>query len=70
MSAYLTPRQAADMLGLSQKTVARMVDDGRLEATITPGGYRRIDPLDLIPWMRTRISSTVTVLTPPSSGEA
>jgi excisionase family DNA binding protein len=70
MTAYLTPRQAADIIGMSEKTVARLVDAGKLEATITPGGHRRIDPVDLIPWQRTRVSATVTVLTPPSSEEA
>ena len=63
----LSPNQAAAVLGLSARTVARMIDRGELLATSTPGGHRRVDPEALLAYQRKRISSTVTVLIPPTS---
>ena len=63
----LSPTQAAAVLNLSARTVARMIDRGELLATSTPGGHRRVHPDDLLAYQRKRISSTVTVLTPPTS---
>jgi len=63
----LSPHQAAAVLGLSSRTVARMIDRGELLATSTPGGHRRVDPEELLAYQRKRISSTLTVLVPPTS---
>lgn len=38
----LTTRQAASLLGVSTTSVQKMVNQGGLEAWITPGGHRRI----------------------------
>ena len=40
-SAYLTPGQAARMLGVSPKTVNRWATDGRIPCAVTLGGHRR-----------------------------
>lgn len=40
-SAYLTPGQAARMLGVSPKTVNRWANDGRIPCATTLGGHRR-----------------------------
>jgi excisionase family DNA binding protein len=42
MKAILTPRQFADGIGVSESSVKRWVDDGRIVATRTEGGHRRI----------------------------
>ncbi|CAB4185955.1 excise, DNA binding domain, excisionase family [uncultured Caudovirales phage] len=62
----LSPAQAAAVLGLSGRTVARLIDRGELLATSTPGGHRRVEPEQLLDYQRKRISSTVTVLLPPA----
>ena len=62
----LSPAQAAAVLGLSGRTVARLIDRGELLATSTPGGHRRVEPAQLLDYPRKRISSTVTVLLPPA----
>ena len=62
-------RQAAEVPDLSQSTVQRMADTGELPSYRTPGGFRRLDAGAVIEYQRNRISSTVTVLTPASSGE-
>lgn len=43
MVDYITPGQAADLLGVTRDTIRRYVDTGRLEGIKTPGGQRRID---------------------------
>ena len=40
--AYLSPKEAAEVLGVGQSSVKRWVDAGRLEAVKSPGGHRRI----------------------------
>jgi excisionase family DNA binding protein len=40
-SPYLTPGQAARMLGVSPKTVNRWATDGRIPCAMTLGGHRR-----------------------------
>ena len=62
-------RQAAEVLDLSTSTVQRMADEGQLPSYRTPGGFRRLDAGAVMEYRRTRISSTVTVLTPASSEE-
>ena len=38
---YLTPREAAQMLGVSPKTVVRWAAEGRIPSLVTLGGHRR-----------------------------
>ena len=38
---YLTPREAAQMLGVSPKTVVRWAAEGRISSLVTLGGHRR-----------------------------
>lgn len=38
---WLPPREAAAMLGISPKTLARWADEGRLPCLVTLGGHRR-----------------------------
>ncbi len=38
---YLTPREAAEMLGVSRKTVVRWAAEGRIPSLVTLGGHRR-----------------------------
>lgn len=40
-AAYLTPGQAARLLGVSPKTVNRWANDGRIPSAMTLGGHRR-----------------------------
>lgn len=44
-TVYLTPSQAARLLGVSAKTVDRWADSGRLSCLITFGRHRRF-PLE------------------------
>jgi excisionase family DNA binding protein len=43
----LTPRQAAEVLGVNTNTLARWVRDGRIPALTTPGGHRRYRRTDI-----------------------
>jgi excisionase family DNA binding protein len=61
MSEYIRPAEAAKMLGVSRDTVRRYADNGDIAAIKTPGGQRRIDR-ESVEVIRTRISSTVTVI--------
>jgi excisionase family DNA binding protein len=38
---YLTPGQAARMLGVSPKTINRWANEGRIPCAMTLGGHRR-----------------------------
>lgn len=42
MEPLLSPRQVADVLGVSESSVKRWVDGGELQAVRTAGGHRRI----------------------------
>ena len=44
----LTPRQAAELLGVTVKTLHRWEADGKIKSTRTVGGHRRYDIADLI----------------------
>lgn len=39
---WVTPKQAGARLGVSETTIKRMCDKGKLEFTTTVGGHRRI----------------------------
>lgn len=38
---YLTPQQAADLIGCSVRSLYRWEDDGLINPRRTPGGHRR-----------------------------
>jgi excisionase family DNA binding protein len=40
---FVTVRAAADALSVSESTVRRLFDEGKLRGMRTPGGHRRID---------------------------
>ncbi|HEX2042124.1 MAG TPA: helix-turn-helix domain-containing protein [Acidimicrobiales bacterium] len=42
--AYLTPGQAARILGVSTKTINRWANAGRIPCSLTVGGHRRFRP--------------------------
>lgn len=44
MARFLTTHQIANLLGVSERTVANWIDRGHLEAFRTPGGHRRVAP--------------------------
>lgn len=41
---WISTKEAAKLLGVSQRTIQNWVDDGKLSASLTAGGHRRIDP--------------------------
>lgn len=45
---YVTPAQAARMLGVSSKTVARWAAAGRIRCAVTLGGHRRFRVEDIV----------------------
>ncbi len=52
MENALTTRQAARSLGVSQASLKRWCDRGRIAAERTPGGHRRIAPDDVLAFAR------------------
>jgi excisionase family DNA binding protein len=44
----LSPQEAADLLGVTVKTLHRWEADGKIKSTRTVGGHRRYDIADLI----------------------
>lgn len=44
---WLSTKQAAELLGVSQRTVQNWVDDGKLKSSRTAGGHRRLNPSDV-----------------------
>ena len=48
----LSTSQVAELLGVSDQSVANWVDNGQLKAGRTPGGHRRIAVEDLVEFMR------------------
>ena len=48
----LTTFQIANMLGVSDQSVSNWIDAGQLPAERTPGGHRRIEPADLIEFLK------------------
>jgi len=47
MRNFVTLREAAKVLRVSESTVRRLFDEGRLTGGRTPGGHRRIDSKSL-----------------------
>lgn len=60
----LTTGEAADRMGVSESTIRSYLDSGVLAGHTLPSGHRRIDAssVDAVKMIRTRISSTVTVV--------
>ena len=48
----LTTFQIANMLGVSDQSVSNWIDAGQLSAERTPGGHRRIEPADLVTFLK------------------
>jgi MerR family transcriptional regulator, light-induced transcriptional regulator len=48
----VSPRQAASALGVSESSVKRWCDQGRLEVVKTPGGHRRLPVTSLVRFAR------------------
>lgn len=44
---WMSTREAAELLGVSQRTIQNWVDDGKLQASLTVGGHRRLNPRDV-----------------------
>lgn len=73
---YLSPRRVAQALGISETTVKRWVDEGRLPAQRTAGGHRKVlvrDVLDLVSrenWPHRDLSLLTGPPAPPSLADA
>lgn len=52
MSNLLTPRELAEAIGVSESSVKRWVDDGRIRAARTAGGHRRIPVREAMRFVR------------------
>lgn len=52
LSPWLTPRQAADLLDLSESTIRRWCDAGLVPIQKTAGGHRRIESQSLLRFAR------------------
>jgi excisionase family DNA binding protein len=61
----LTTKQLADAIGVSESSVKRWVDDGRIRANRTAGGHRRIAVQDAARYVR---DHAVTVVRPEQLG--
>ncbi len=48
----LSPKQAAEICGVDRTTMRRWLLDDAIPHTVTPGGWRRIAPVDLVGFMR------------------
>jgi excisionase family DNA binding protein len=51
---FLTTHQIANLIGVSERTVANWIDRGHLEAFRTPGGHRRVSPQGLRQFLNQR----------------
>ena len=48
----LSPRDLAEALGVSESSIKRWIDAGRIQASVTAGGHRRIDHLAAMKFVR------------------
>ncbi len=65
MKPLLTPRDLADAIGVSESSLKRWADAGRLEVTRTEGGHRRIAVTEAVRFVR---ASGATVVRPDLLG--
>ncbi|HZY63878.1 MAG TPA: excisionase family DNA-binding protein [Edaphobacter sp.] len=49
-----TPREAANMLGISYPTIKQWILNGKLKTVQTPGGHHRVSQTILQPYQRIR----------------
>ncbi len=59
MGNPLSPKDLAGAIGVSESSLKRWVDQGRLHATRTAGGHRRIDLQEAVRFIRTNGSTIV-----------
>jgi excisionase family DNA binding protein len=52
MQSHLSPKDLALVIGVSESSLKRWVDDGRLRAERTSGGHRRIPLVDAVRFIR------------------
>jgi excisionase family DNA binding protein len=62
----LTTFQIANMLGVSDQSIANWIDAGLLPAERTPGGHRRVEPDDLVGFLTDRGMRIPSELAPTS----
>ena len=60
-NSKLSPKQAAKFLGVSESSLKRWCDSGRIKATKTPGGHRKIEQVDLVEFARAHHGSKIDV---------
>lgn len=58
--AFLRASEAAELLGVSAKTVSRWAKDGRIAHVVTLGGHRRF-PREAVEALARRLEHAVTV---------
>lgn len=49
---FLTPREAARMLGISYPTIKNWILSGKLKTVLTPGGHHRLTAAGLKPFLK------------------
>ena len=62
MTEYITPGEAAQMLGVSRDSIRRYVDSGAINGITTPGGQRRIDRQSVDSIISEKVGQNVTVI--------
>lgn len=60
----ISTKKAAELIGVSQRTIQNWVDNGKLNSAITPGGHRRINPDDVNNFLVTRKSAGIKGVKP------
>ena len=58
---FLSPRQLAVAIGVSESSLKRWADDGRLAVERTAGGHRRIPLPEAVRWFPARSACAVHV---------
>jgi excisionase family DNA binding protein len=67
MKKHLTTTELAGTIGTSPSTIKRWIDEGRLEASRTPGGHRRVDLSEAVRFIR---DSSLSITSPEVLGMA
>jgi len=62
---WVSTKEAAQLIGVSQRTIQNWVDDGKLQASLTVGGHRRLDRKELERFLVNNESSYSKSLTSP-----